>query len=403
MTKVTPGLNHSRRRVIVIVLDGAGVGALPDAAEYGDEGANTLGNVLKKHEGLQLDNLYALGLGQVLAEKNQTVPQPKRAKYFGRMAPQSPGKDTTSGHWELSGLILQKPFPLYPQGFPFEVIEAFKKAIGRGVLGNSAASGTEIIEILGSEHLKTGYPIVYTSADSVFQIAAHEEIVNRETLYSWCESARQLLAGKHAVGRVIARPFKGKPGTFKRTPGRRDYSLPPPGETILDLSYKAGYSVAVIGKVSDIFVNRSITDHLPGGDNEAIAADLNLLMDQIDSGLIWATFGDFDTVYGHRNDSQGFALALEQFDRHLALILAALKEEDLLFISADHGCDPTHPTTDHTREYVPILAWGLSLPGNVDVGVRQTFADLAASAAGWLGLEPPRNGTSFLLSQEEVS
>lgn len=403
MTTATPELNHSRRRVIVIVLDGAGVGALPDAAEYGDEGSNTLGNVLKKHEGLQLDNLYALGLGKVLAKKNQAVPPPLKAKYYGRMAPQSPGKDTTSGHWELSGLILNKPFPLYPQGFPAEVVEAFKKAIGREVLGNIAASGTEIIEMLGRKHLETGYPIVYTSADSVFQIAAHEEIINRETLYSWCESARQILVGKHAVGRVIARPFTGKPGSFKRTPGRRDYSLPPPGETILDLSYKAGYSVAVIGKVADIFVNRSITDHLPGGNNEAIAADLNLLLNKVDCGLIWATFGDFDTVYGHRNDSHGFAMALEQFDLYLAHILAVLKEEDLLFITADHGCDPTHPTTDHTREYVPILAWGPSLPENVDVGVRRTFADLAACAACWLGLETPRNGTSFLFSQEEVS
>lgn len=402
MTQATPELNHSPKRVILVVLDGAGVGALPDADQYGDEGSNTLGNVLKKHGDLKLKNLFALGLGEVLAASSKAVSPPSKAKLFGRMAPQSPGKDTTSGHWELAGLVLKKPFPLYPQGFPPAIIEAFRKEIGRGVLGNIAASGTEIIEMLGTEHLATGYPIVYTSADSVFQIAAHEQVADKETLYAWCEKARRILDGRHAVGRVIARPFKGKAGSFKRTAGRRDYSLAPPGETLLDLTYKAGYSVAVIGKVADIFAGRSITEHRPGGDNNATLADLALLMAEVESGLIWATLGDFDTLYGHRNDSEGFILALEWFDLHLKFILDALREGDLLLITADHGCDPTHPTTDHTREYVPLIAWGLTLPQNINIGTRQSFADLAASAACWLSLESPPHGTSFLPGKSEV-
>lgn len=396
MTKHIPEHDLPAKRVIVIVLDGAGVGALPDAAEYGDQGANTLKNVFVKHEPLEVDNLISLGLGNILQLHESTIRLKSRACYYGRMAPKSPGKDTTSGHWELAGLVMKDSLPVYPDGFPKEIIEAFKLAIGHDVLGNIAASGTVIINDLGDEHLETGNPIVYTSADSVFQVAAHESIVPPAMLYEWCRKAREILSGDHAVGRVIARPFTGKSGLYKRTSGRHDYSLSPPGETILDQTSQAGYPVAVIGKVADIFAHRGITVQRPGGDNNAVAGDLHYLMDKVSSGLIWATFGDFDTIYGHRNDSKGFALALECFDRHLTGFLKKMGKRDLLFITADHGCDPTFPTTDHTREYVPVMAWGPSLPQNIDLGIRQTYADLAASAANWLKIKPPANGASFL-------
>jgi len=398
MINHTPVPDLNEKRVIVVVLDGAGVGALPDADKYGDQGSNTLGNVWSKHGPLELPNLLALGLGHLIGAGNAVKQEysPFDAAYYGRMAPLSPGKDTTSGHWELAGVVMDKPFPLYPDGFPDYIIDAFQKAIGRGILGNIAASGTVIIEELGEEHLNTGYPIVYTSADSVFQIAAHVDIVAPEELYEWCEKARKILTGQHAVGRVIARPFEGKVGSFKRTAGRHDYSLSPPGETILDLAKKAGYPVAVIGKVADVFAHRGLTLHLPGGNNEAIASDLHQLIDEVKSGLIWATFGDFDTIYGHRNDSEGFALALERFDLELAALLAKLDAGDLFFITADHGCDPTFPTTDHTREYVPLLAWGPSLPKAISIGTRKSYADLAACAAYWLKINPPSHGSSFL-------
>lgn len=397
MTKRIPVPDLPDKRVIIIVLDGAGAGALPDADQYGDQGSNTLQNVLRKHGPLKLTNLFALGLDRVLGLSDGAAPPQSDSCYYGRMAPQSPGKDTTSGHWELAGVILKEPFPVYPEGFPDEVIDAFMQSIGRGILGNIAASGTVIINDLGSEHLRTGYPIIYTSADSVFQIAAHNAIVSKDLLYQWSEKARVILSGEHAVGRVIARPFSGEAGSFKRISGRRDFSLPPSGETLLDRIREVGYPVAVIGKVADIFAHRGITIHRPGGDNEATAEELHYLLDNVSKGLIWATFGDFDTVYGHRNDSKGFALALERFDQHLANFLAKLKAGDLLFITADHGCDPTFPTTDHTREYVPIIAWGLSLPRNVDLGIRQTYSDLAASTAHWLKIEPLANGSSFLV------
>lgn len=396
MTKHIPAPDPPGERVIVIVMDGAGIGALPDAEMYGDQGSNSLRHVIDKHGPLKLDNLFSLGLGKLLKlEEDHKLPVLPAGRY-GRMAPASPGKDTTSGHWELAGLIIIKRFPVYPDGFPEEIISSFERAINRRIIGNIAASGTEIIEKLGEEHLKTGYPIVYTSADSVFQIAAHEAVVSPAMLYRWCEQARSLLSGDHAVGRVIARPFTGAPGSFRRTAGRHDYSLSPPGETLLDKAKKAGYPVAVIGKVADIFARRGITIHRPGGNNEATAADLLYLLEKVPSGLIWATFGDFDTLYGHRNDSEGFARALEYFDRKLALILGKMGVGDLLFITADHGCDPTYPTTDHTREYVPILVWGPSLTGNNDLGTRSTFADLSATAGYWLNLEPAKRGRSFI-------
>jgi len=396
MTSHIPGPDLPEKRVIIIVLDGAGVGALPDAGLYGDDGANTLGNVFKKHGPLELKNLFSLGLGRILQITDDKTGPPLQACYYGKMSPQSPGKDTTSGHWELAGLILKEPFPGYPDGFPDVIIERFKKEIGRDVLGNIAASGTEIINKLGDDHLKTGYPIVYTSADSVFQVAAHESVVHPDLLYAWCRKAREILTGEHAVGRVIARPFTGESGSFMRTAGRRDFSLSPPGKTLLDHISEAGLHVAVIGKVADIFAHRGITLHRPGGDNNAIAGELHYLLDNVKGGLIWATFGDFDTVYGHRNDSKGFALALEDFDYYLAAFLKKLQKTDLLFITADHGCDPTFPTTDHTREYVPIIARSSSMRRNVDLGVRTTYADLTAGASRWLGINMPVSGNSFI-------
>lgn len=396
MIRLIPEPDLPERRVIIVVLDGAGVGALPDAGLYGDEDANTLGNVFKKHGPLDLKNLFSLGLGRIMQLPDEKTWLPLQPCYYGKMSPKSPGKDTTSGHWELAGLILKEPFPVYPDGFPDSVIEAFKKKIGRNILGNIAASGTEIINKLGDEHLKTGYPIVYTSADSVFQVAAHESVVSPDLLYLWCRKARELLKGEHAVGRVIARPFNGESGKYVRTSGRHDFSLQPPDETLLDLVSKAGMPVAVIGKVADIFAHRGITYHRPGGDNIDIAAELHYLLDNIKGGLIWATFGDFDTVFGHRNDSKGFALALEKFDYCLAAVLKKLQKADLLFITADHGCDPTHPSTDHTREYVPIIAKSTSMSRMVDLGIRNTYADLAAGTAQWLGLNMPANGNSFI-------
>jgi len=398
MTKLTPEPDVPLKRVIVIVLDGAGVGALPDADVYGDQGANTLKHVIEKHQPLKLQNLFSLGLAAVLKLKEADSIKLIDGSAYGRMQPLSPGKDTTSGHWELAGLVLEHPFPLFPQGFPSAVIDQFEKAIGRRTLGNVAASGTEIIKELGAEHLKTGFPIVYTSADSVFQIAAHEKVVSREMLYQWCEKARAILTGSYAVGRVIARPFIGDDGAYQRTAGRHDYSLEPPGETLLDQAKAAGYPVAVVGKVADIFTHRGITEKRPGGNNQLINADLELLIDHCPTGLLWATYGDFDTVYGHRNDSAGFARALEEFDLNLGSILKKLKNEDLLLITADHGCDPTFPTTDHTREFVPIITWSPALASKEfepNLGLRKSYADLAATAAAWLKIERSGEGKPF--------
>lgn len=388
------------RRVIVVVLDGAGVGSLPDAAAYGDEGANTLGNVLKKHGPLKLGNLYSLGLGQILlksspGDDSMVHPGGNIRGCYGRLAASSPGKDTTSGHWELAGLILEKAFPVYPGGFPREVLNPFQKAIGRKVLGNCTASGTEIIQELGELNLETGFPIVYTSADSVFQVAAHENITSLEELYHWCRLARHILRGEHGVGRVIARPFKGSPGHFQRTKERKDFSLPPTGPTIFDRAVQGGYSVAAIGKVSDIFAHRGVTIKQPGSGNREVGESLKYLLETVEHGIIWATFGDFDTLYGHRNDSAGFAAALENFDAYLLNILSLLQREDLIMITADHGCDPTRPGSDHTREYVPVMAWSSSYKESFDLGTRNTLADLAATAARWLKIPPLEKGRPF--------
>ena len=385
----------NRRKAILLVLDGVGIGELPDAAYYGDEGSNTLVNMAKAVGGLNLPNLQRMGLGNI--EQIEGIPPAEKPiACYGKMREVSAGKDTTTGHWEIAGIIREKPFPTYPNGFPPEIIEAFEKAIGRKVLGNKPASGTAIIEELGEEHLRTGYPIVYTSADSVFQIAAHEEIVPVEQLYEWCRIAREILRGEHEVARVIARPFIGTPGNFKRTPRRRDFSVPPPYPTLLDALTEAGLKVVTVGKVDDIFAGRGVTFAVHTSDNRDGMQQVETLTAQGDFDFLWCTLVDFDTVYGHRNNPQGFAQALREFDEWLGNFLPKLREGDLLIITADHGNDPTTPSTDHSREYVPLLIWTPSLREGKPLGVRQTFADVAATIADWLKVEWHGAGKSCL-------
>ena len=380
-------------RFIIIVLDSVGIGALPDAGKYGDEGSNTLANLARAVGGLKLPNLERLGLGNI-AEIPGVPPAARPAASYGKMAEQSPGKDTTTGHWEIAGLLLEKPFPVYPNGFPPELIEFFEEQTGRRVLGNKAASGTEIIAELGAEHMRTGFPIVYTSADSVFQIAAHEEIIPVEELYRICRIARRLLTGEHAVARVIARPFIGRPGAFVRTPRRHDFSLPPTGPTILDVLRENGFAVLAVGKIEDIFAGRGITKALPAANNmEGMDKTLECIKEN-GRGLIFANLVEFDMVYGHRNNAAGYAEALAAFDRRLPEIIAALHPGDVLIITADHGCDPTTASTDHSREYVPLLVYGENVRPGVDLGTRQTFADVAATIAEVFHLPAPA-GTSL--------
>lgn len=381
-------------RVILFVLDSVGIGALPDAPSYGDEGANTLANLASAAGGLHLPHLGGLGLGNI-ADITGVPPALNPAGCFGKMTEISPGKDTTTGHWEIAGLVLGKPFPVYPNGFPQELISSFINGINRGVLGNKVASGTEIIAELGAEHMRTGYPIVYTSADSVFQIAAHEEIIPVEELYRICRAARDLLTGEHSVARVIARPFTGQPGSFQRTPRRHDFSLLPPSPTILDILKENGYTVLAVGKINDIFAGQGITKSLPISDNmDGVDKTLVFAREENERGLIFTNLVDFDMLYGHRNDVSGYAQALEAFDRRLPEIMGVLRDSDILIITADHGCDPTTPGTDHTREYVPLLVYGPGVNPGVNLGVRKTFADVAATIMDLFHLPTP-NGTSF--------
>ncbi len=386
------------RRVILIVLDSVGAGEAPDAAAYGDVGSNTLGNIAAAMGGLHLPNLQQLGLGNILPLVGvPAVAEPSGA--FGRMQEISCGKDTTAGHWELAGTPLLNPLPTYPHGFPAELLAEFERQIGRGTLGNIPASGTVIIEQLGEEHLRTGKPIVYTSADSVFQIAAHEEIIPLPQLYEMCQIARRLLVGEHGVGRVIARPFVGQPGSFKRTANRRDFSLPPPAGNLLETVQSAGLPVVAIGKIHDIFADRHIDFSYPTKDNADGMQTILTTMAKHSTGLIWANLVDFDMQFGHRNDVAGYAAALEAFDAWLPQLLAQLQPADLLLITADHGNDPTTPSTDHSREYVPVLAGGAMVAGGRDLGIRPSFADLGATAADYLGagkLPALPAGNSFL-------
>jgi phosphopentomutase len=375
------------------VLDGVRIGAAPDAAEYGDADSDNLGNLARARRGLSLPNLAAAGLGNVaLIEGVARTTAPQGA--WGKMRPASAGKDSTTGHWEIAGLHLARPFPTYPGGFPPTLIEQFSRATGRGVIGNVAASGTEIIARLGAEHGKTGKLIVYTSADSVFQIAAHERVVPLEELYAACETARALLVAPHDVSRVIARPFVGTVGAYERTTNRRDYALAPPDETLLDDLAAAGVPRAGVGKVDDLFAGRSLRARHTRSNAEGIQCILEWLIGE-QGGLLFANLVDFDTLYGHRNDAAGFERALREFDDALPSIRSALREDDLLFITADHGNDPTTRSTDHAREYVPLLALGEPVHP-VTIGERETFSDLGATVAEWLNIGFRGRGTSFL-------
>jgi len=382
------------RRVVLIVLDGVGIGALPDAAEYGDCGTHTLGHVLEKCGGLNLPNLQRLGLGNI-GSFPYLAPIAAPLGCFGRMRERSRGKDTTTGHWEIAGLIQPEPFATYPQGFPPEIIEKFTAATGLVPLGNIAASGTDILRQLGEEHLRTGRPIVYTSADSVFQIAAHEEIIPVARLYEICEQARQIL-DPYRVGRVIARPFLGANAqNFKRTSRRHDYSMPPGGPTLLDRLLEAGQTVYGIGKIRDIFAARGLSRYVYTEDNGDGMRKTLQSLDEVDEGLVFTNLVDFDMLYGHRLDWQGFGNALEAFDVWLPSLLDSLQGDDLLLITADHGCDPTTPGTDHAREYVPLLAYLPAGTSGLCLGERQSFADIAATVGEFLGVQPAA-GTSFL-------
>ncbi|HHY92441.1 MAG TPA: phosphopentomutase [Firmicutes bacterium] len=379
--------------VTVLVADSVGVGALPDAPLYGDEGSNTLGHVAEAVGGLHLPVLQRLGLGNILPVAG-VPPAAQPAAAFGRLAERSAGKDTTTGHWELMGVILSRPFPVYPHGFPPDLIAQLEKAIGRRVLVNKPASGTAIIEELGPEHLATGRPIVYTSADSVFQVAAHEEVIPLQELYHICTVARQLLTGEHAVGRVIARPFIGRPGGFHRTANRRDFSLPSPAPTVLDQALATGRRVLGVGKIGDIFAGRGLSEcRHTAGNAEGLAATLAAVREK-SWDLIFSNLVDFDMLYGHRNDAAGYARALEEMDRGLAELLAALDLRDVLILTADHGCDPTTAGTDHSREYVPFLVYGAAVQA-VPLGTRTTFADVGATVAAALNLDWQGAGTSF--------
>lgn len=384
------------KRIFLIVLDSVGIGESADAAQYGDVGSNTLGNIAKARNGLSLPVLESLGLGSIAALQGVKKAEKPRASY-GKMQEISRGKDTTSGHWEIGGCPLTQVFPTYPDGFPPELIARFTEMTGYRALGNVAASGTEIIKQLGEEHLKTGYPIVYTSADSVFQIAAHEDVIALDNLYEICRITReQVCIGEHAVGRVIARPFIGEVGSFTRTPDRHDYSLEPPDKTILDLMKAAGYDVITIGKISDIFAGRGITKSMPTKSNlQGMQFLKEVAADQSIHGLVMANLVEFDSSFGHRNDVAGYAGALEEFDGQLENLLALMGEDDLLMITADHGCDPTTLSTDHSREYVPLIVYAKQREGR-NLGIRDTFSDIAATIADNFNIEKMKHGESFL-------
>jgi phosphopentomutase len=382
-------------QVTLIVLDSVGIGDAPDADKYGDLGSNTIGNIAKARGGLHLPNMVALGLGHLGSFVGiPAVESPTGA--YGRLTEISAGKDTTTGHWEMAGSALNQAFPLFPKGFPADFVQAFEARIGRGTLGNYPASGTVIIEQLGAEHVATGKPIIYTSGDSVFQIAAHEDVIPLPQLYEICEIARAMLTGPLAVGRVIARPFVGPVGAFKRTEHRRDFSLYPPHDTILDTVKAAGLMVAGVGKIEDIFAHRGLTDVSHTGNNhDGVDATIEFIKTRR-HGLVFTNLVDFDALYGHRNDVAGYANALEEFDRRLPEILNALGPEDVLMITADHGNDPTTPSTDHSRERVPLLAAGRPVRAGTNLGTRATYADLAATIANLLQVPGTGEGQPFV-------
>lgn len=381
-------------RVILIVLDSAGIGELPDAHLFNDEGSNTVGNIYKSIKGFQLPNLERLGLLNIEGLKDLNINNQKPSASFGRAAEKSMGKDTTTGHWEMSGIILPQAFPTYPNGFPKEVVDEFEKRTGRKVIGNCVASGTEIIQRLGDEHVKTGAYIVYTSADSVYQIAAHEEVVPLDELYKACQIARDMLQGEHGVGRVIARPFIGTSGEYKRTENRRDFSLLPIKNTMLDYLSDKGLMTYGIGKIEDIFANKGINKAKHTKNNrEGIDATIEAIKEDT-SGLVFINLVDFDMLYGHRNDALGYANALKHFDNHLEEIKSLLKDDDILIITADHGCDPTTPSTDHSREYIPVLFYGSRIKENNDIGTLDSFACIGKTILDMFNIENDLDGYS---------
>ena len=373
-------------KVLLLVCDSFGVGEAPDAAAYGDGGSDTIGNTARAVGGIRAPNLAALGLG-LLTDAPGIEPRAEAGTGHGKMRERSAGKDTTTGHWEICGLVVERPFPTYPDGFPPEVIEPFERAVGLRALGTVAASGTEIIEALGEEHVRTGRPIVYTSADSVFQVAAHKDVVPLDRLYEWCRLARGILDGEHRVGRVIARPFVGEPGSFTRTHERRDFSVEPFAPTYLDRVLEAGIPVFGVGKIPDIFAGRGLTDAEHSESNDH-GIDLTVkYLGREDDALVMTNLVDFDTKYGHRNDAEGYARCVEAFDRRVPELVGAVGE-GLMFLTGDHGCDPTDVSTDHTREHTPVLVAGGALASRpaVDLGVRDTFADLGATVASLFGV-----------------
>ncbi len=382
------------KRAILVVLDGVGVGANPDAHAYGDDGASSLEHCAQAVGGLALPNLGSIGLGNITPIKG-TPPTDHARGAFGRMAEAAAGKDSTTGHWEMAGVVLHKPLPTYPHGFPPEVVEPFEKAIGRKVIGNKAASGTEIIKELGEEHMRTGRPILYTSADSVFQIAAHQDVIPLPELYHMCEIARHMLTGEHAVGRVIARPFIGTPGNFKRTEHRRDFSLRPLGTTLLDLLKDSGKDVIGLGKIEDLFAGQGLTqsDHTETN-SDSMKATLRWL-EQDFNGLLFVNLVEFDMLWGHRRDSQGYAQALRDADMWFAQVQEVMQAGDAIFFTADHGVDPTFRGTDHTREHVPLLAYGAPVRAGVNLGTRSTYADLGQTLAQAFSVGQLAAGTSF--------
>ena len=384
------------KKAILIVLDSVGVGELKDAKSYGDEGCHTLDNVYRTCKGLEINELEKLGIGNI-----EGVTAPKKCDKvigaFGRCEEASKGKDTVTGHWEISGVILEEPLNTYPEGFSDDIINEFKKRANvEGILGNIVASGTQIIEDLGEEHVKTGYPIIYTSADSVFQIAAHEDVIPLERLYKMCEIAREMLVDKWAVGRVIARPFIGEAPNFKRTSNRRDYALDPFNKTMLEYLKDANYEVAAVGKIEDIYNQKGVTSAVHTKSNMDGVDKTLEYMDTVKEGLIFTNLVDFDMLYGHRNDPEGYGKALEDFDNRLQEIYGKMGEEDILIITADHGCDPTTSSTDHSREHIPVLVYGKNVKPGVNIGTRETFADIGKTILDFFNVENELVGKSFL-------
>ncbi|SHI56390.1 phosphopentomutase [Geosporobacter subterraneus DSM 17957] len=382
------------QRVNILVLDSVGIGELPDSPAFGDNGVNTFGNLVKACGGIHIPNLLKLGFGNIEGVEGVEASESPLGAY-GRAAEISNGKDTTTGHWEIAGLHIEQPFQTYPDGFPKFIMDAFEEKIGRKTLGNIPASGTEIIERLGEEHMQTGSPIIYTSADSVFQIAAHEEIIPIDELYRICEIAREMLVGEVQVARVIARPFTGSPGKFERTSNRRDYSVSPFAPTLLDTAKDKGLDVIAVGKIEDIFNGQGITEAVHTKDNMDGVDQTIAYLKKENRGIIFTNLVDFDAKYGHRRDPEGYRLALEAFDQRLPELLENLGEDDIIILTADHGNDPTYMGTDHTREYIPIVVYGKKVKQNVNIGTRSSFADIAATVADLLDLEKPAVGVSF--------